>query len=249
MRALLHRRRSSRTPATRADRERRAREGMTLIEVMIVVIIIALAATGLSYSFGAVTRANLRSGAMTVAAASRFAYGRAISQGTTVRLVFNLAGEESTISFEEAHGRVTLARLGDATRQELEEGEDVDAVDPWAAAQARLEDTLTPSFGASPFSAIPGRRYQAQEVASGIRIVRLIVPHEPEPRTEGRGSIYFFPGGQTEHAVVWLADSSDHVYSVELHPLTGRARVYPEAYEPEELLDDGEGGSRSEVED
>lgn len=220
---------------------------MTLIEVLIVIVIIALAATGLTYSMGAITRANLRSAAMTVAAGSRFAYGRAISQGTTVRLVFDL--ETHQMSFEEAHGRVTLARLDDRTRQQLEDGEDEAAVDPWAAAQARLEDTLTPSFGASPFSAIPGQRYQAQELASNVRIVRLTVPHEPEPREEGRGAIYFFPGGQTEHAVVWLADSSDRVYSVELHPLTGRARVYPEAYEPERLLDDGRGRSRSEVDD
>ena len=37
--------------------------------------------------------------------------------------------------------------------------------------------------------------------------------------------------------------------SVELHPLTGRTHVYDYAYEPEHMLDDGEGHSRSEVED
>jgi general secretion pathway protein H len=220
---------------------------MTLIEVIIVVILMALAATGITYSIGAITRANLRSAAMTVAAGSRYAYGRAIAQGTTVRLAFDL--ESGQMSFEEAHGRVVLARIDDATRLELEDGEDQAAVDPWAAAQARLSDTLNPSFGASPFSAIPGRRYEARELASGVRIERLILPHEPEPRTEGTGHIYFFPGGQTEHAVVWLTDDSDRVYSVELHPLTGRARVYDYAYEPEQLLDDGRGQSRSEVED
>ena len=220
---------------------------MTLIEILIVIILIAIAATGVSYSLGAITRANLRSATMTVSAACRFAYGRAIAQGTTVRLSFNF--ETNEMSFEEAHGRVVLARTDDATRQRLEEGEDQAAVDPWAAARARLDDTLNPSFGASPFSAIPGRRYAAQELASGVRIERLIVPHEPEPRTEGTGHIYFFPGGQTEHAVLWLTDRSDRVYSVELHPLTGRGRVYAFAYEPENMLDDGNGRGHSEVDD
>ncbi len=232
--------RSSRT-------ERNKRSGMTLIEVLIVIIIIALAATGITYSLSAITRANLRSACMTVTAASRYAYNRAISEGSTVRLVFNL--DQSQMSFEEARGGITLARLDDATRQQLEEDEDGTAVDPWAAARARLSDTLRPSFGASPFSALPGSRFQARSLANGVRVLRLIVPHEPEPRTEGHGAIYFFPGGQTEHAVLWLGDDSDRVYAVEIHPLTGRAKVYDYAYEPENLLDDGQGQGRSEVED
>jgi general secretion pathway protein H len=218
---------------------------MTLIEVLIVVVIVALAASGIVYSLGALTQANLRSAAMTISAGSRFAYNRAIAQGKTVRIVFDL--DSGQMSFEEAHGRVTLARLDDATRQELEEGEDGTSVDPWAAARARLEDTIRPSFGRSPFAALEGDRYAARPLASGISIRKLIVPHEPEPRTEGRGAIYFFPGGQTEHAVVWVADSSDRVYSVEIHPLTGRTRVHSFAYEPEAMLDDGRGNGRSEA--
>ena len=229
----------------------RARAGMTLIEIMVVVVIMALAATGMAYGLGAVTRANLRSACMTVSAGARFAYGRAIAQNTTVRLHFVFEDEESgvaTMSFQEAHGRVVLARLDDETRQEIEEGEDA-AVDPWAAAQARLEDTLTPSFGASPFSQVPGRRFAPRPLASGIRIAKLIVPHEPEPVERGTGDIYFWPGGQTEHAVVQLVDDQDRIFSVEIHPLTGRGRVYDYAYEPEELLDDGRGGRRSEIDD
>lgn len=240
--------RAARAPARRARArasrvERRA--GMTLIEIIIVIIVIAIAATGISYSLGALTRANLRSACMTVTAGARFAYNRAISQGSTVRLVFDL--DTHQMSFEEAHGRVTLARLDDATRAELEDGEEGSAVDPWAAAQARLSEPLRPSFGASPFTAVPGQRYQARALASGVSIRQLIVPHEPEPRTEGRGAIYFFPGGQTEHAVLWVGDDSDRVYAVELHPLTGRTRVHDYAYEPEAMLDDGQGRSRSEV--
>lgn len=223
---------------------------MTLIEVLIVIIIVAIAATGISYSLGAITRANLRSAAMRISAGARFAYGRAIAQNTTVRLHFEIENEDggSTMSFQEAHGRVVLARVDDARRAEIEEGEAA-AVDPWAAAEARLEDSLTPSFGASPFSDIPGRRYAAQPLASNIRVMKVIVPHQPEPVEEGMADIYFWPGGQTEHAIVQIIDSSDRVYSVEIHPLTGRGRVYAYAYEPEELLDDGRGESRSEVGD
>jgi general secretion pathway protein H len=229
-------------------RSKRTQDGFTLIEMMIVVIIVALAATGASYAFGALERTQLRSGCMRIGAGARYAYNRSISQGTTVRLVFDL--DQETMHFEEAHGRVTLARTDDARRLEIgegEDGEDIAAVDPWAAARARLESTLRPSFGASPFQPIQGRRYTAHPLGNGVSIERLVTPHEPEPRTSGRGAIHFFPGGQTEHSVVWLSDGGDRVFAVELHPLTGRARVYNHAYEPDELLDEGADEPASEV--
>lgn len=224
---------------------------MTLIEVMIVVLILAVAASSLSYGFGALNRTQLRSACMRITAASRFAYNRAISRGTTVRLAFDF--EQDTMAIEEAHGRITLARTDDRRRMDIEgDNEDGDAdaaaVDPWAAAQARLADTLHPSFGASPFSPIEGRRYQPAPVAEGVEIERLITPHENDPRERGTGHVYFFPHGQTEHAVVWLTDGADTVFSVEIHPLSGRARVRASAYEPEELMIDGDEES-SEVED
>lgn len=213
---------------------------MTIIEMMIVVIIVAVAATGLSYGLGALERTQLRSACMKLTAGARYAYNRSIANGTTVRLVLDL--EQNTMGFEEAHGRITLARATDPRRAEIAaggDGGDISGVDPWAAAQARLESTLRPSFGASPFQAIEGRRYQARPLGDRITIERLITPHEPEPRERGRGSIYFFPGGQTEHAVVWLSDGADRVFSVEIHPLTGRTRVRDHAWEPDELLDQG----------
>ena len=50
--------------------------------------------------------------------------------------------------------------------------------------------------------------------------------------------MYFFPGGVTEQAVIQLSDSSDTVYSVEIRPLTGHARIHNFAYEPVDDLDD-----------
>jgi general secretion pathway protein H len=188
---------------------------------------------------------------MRVGAASRYGYNRSISRGTTVRLVFDL--DADTMGFEEAHGRITLARASSELRDRIledgDEDEDVSGVDPWEAARARLESTLRPSFGASPFQPIEGARYQTRPLGDGVTIERLIVPHEPEPRERGRGSIYFFPGGQTEHAVVWLSDGGDRVFSVEIHPLTARVRVYDHAFEPDELLDEGAEEQVSEVDE
>jgi general secretion pathway protein H len=227
---------------------------MTLIEVVVVVLIMALAASGLSFSLGALTKANLKSGAAKLASAARYAHYRAIIHGKTVRISFDLPG--NTFSLEEAHGKVALARADDERRaqgSEEEDGEEVVAVDPWAAAKSRIENALQPTFGASPFGALQSAsgqaltRYQNVSLGRRVQLVKLIVPHQPAPLEQGKGAVHFFAGGITEHAVLQLSDGAEAVYSVEIHPLTGRARIYPEAYEPRQLLGDPNDPDVSEV--
>ena len=89
---------------------------MTLIEVMVVIVIMALAASGLSFSLGALTKTNAEVGRGKLAAAARFAHYRAIINGTTVRIAFDMPG--NTFSVEEANGQVTLARKDDERRKD-----------------------------------------------------------------------------------------------------------------------------------
>lgn len=225
---------------------------MTLIEILIVIVIVALATVGVSFAVGALTRTRLRSSCVTVMAATRYAYNRAVSQGTTVRVLIDT--EANTISIEEAHGRVTLARMDDPLREESEGEDDSAAVDPWAAAQQRLQDTMRPSFGASPFSPIRDddgetlERFQPRPIGEGIQVVKMILPHEPQPRETGKGAIYFFPHGMTEHAVVQLSDGTN-IYSVEIHPLTARGKVHSFPFEPEPIREGASEEDLSEVED
>ena len=204
-----------------------------------VIAIIAIVITGATFGLGAVTRTRLRSSAFKVMSAARFAYSRSLTQGTTTRLQFDFA--KNTMAVEETETPVTLA-----TEAQLE-SDAGEAVDPWDLARARIEKPLDPIKPKSPFQPITSqsgkvlKRYTAQPLGNGITIHALITPHETDKRTDGEGSVYFFPGGLTEHAVIQLSDSSETVYSVEIHPLTGNARIYNFAYEPlDELDDEGE---------
>lgn len=228
---------------------------MTLLEILVVLAIMTLAASGLSFSLGALARTNLKASAGKLGAAVRFAYNRAITRGTTVRLHFAVPGGK--FSIQEARRGVTLAGDTDRARAPAtdDSGNTTASVDPWAAAQARLAEPMKPAVGASPFSSLVNAdgkaiaRYADVSLGRGVQIVKLIVAHEPEPLTEGDGAVHFFPGGRTEHAVIQLGDGREGVYSVEIHPLTGRVRVRPEAYEPRALLDGADGDAESEVEE
>ncbi len=219
-------------------------EGMSLVEVLVAVMVVALLAATATLGLGAATRGELRAACMKLVAATRYASNRAAVQGSTVRIALDF--EQGTLSLQEAHGAVTLTDASDERRaaEDDEEGRARGAADPWEAAKARLEDTMAPHLGRDPFGPLTGRdgevlrRFRPKPLGSGVRVVRLYAPHEPAPREEGIGHVYFFPSGVAEHAVVQLG-AGETVYSVEIHPYTGRARVHREAVEPE-TLEEGE---------
>jgi Tfp pilus assembly protein FimT len=226
---------------------------MTLIEIIIVVVIMALASAGMSLSLGAISRANLRSGAGKLGGAMRYAYNRAVSRAMTVRVVFKVPG--NTFSIEEAHGGILLTTKKDRDEKRAldSRGKTVDAVDPWAAAEARIKTPDKPVIGSSPFSALtnadgdPIKRYSNVSLGRGVEFKRLIVPHEPEPKTSGEGAVHFFPGGRSEHAYIELSDGREGIYTVEVNALTGRVKVYSGPHESLGLLDSEYDEDASEV--
>lgn len=91
------------------------------------------------------------------------------------------------------------------------------------------------------FEALEGKRGKPRELAGDTVFQRVYTPHEPSPREEGRAYVYFFPGGITEHTIIQLSDNNEDepmVFSVEIHPLNGRAVIHNFEFEPEEDLDD-----------
>ena len=204
----------------------------TLIEVMLVIAVIGLVMMGATTGLGALTRSNLRAASMKVVSASRFAYNRAVTQGNTTRVHFDF--ERNTMSVQESTGGVLLDR---------DEEAELDAVDPWAQAKARLETPNDPIQAPSRFGPIKKegvqlKKFDPQPIGDGIKVVKIITPRAERTETDLEGAIHFFPGGMTEHTVVHLSDRSEHVFAIEIHPLTGHAEIHNYAYEPEEVLDD-----------
>ena len=89
-------------------KSRRAQQGFSFIEMMIVVVIVGLMMGGVSLSIGATSRVKLRTSCWTVMAAVRYAFSRAVTQGTTTRLVLDFEGR--ALHIEETKGRVVLNR-------------------------------------------------------------------------------------------------------------------------------------------
>jgi general secretion pathway protein H len=65
------------------------------------------------------------------------------------------------------------------------------------------------------------------------KIKSVFTPRVTDPITSGRAYLYFFPLGQTEPAIITLSDPKDEsFYSLVVHPITGRVRIYSEEIQP-----------------
>lgn len=267
------------------------------MEVMIVIIIIAMLMGGVGLSVGATDRVKLRSSSWLVMSAVRFAYSRAVTQGTTTRLVLDFGGK--TVHIEETKGRLVLTRTdetGQGLRREDEEertAEEEDKKDAFLdlsggaglssstssgsslfgggmgslsmfglgsddgsggqlpnfedlALDEAFMSNLKQQFNANvtgykppTFKPLPGKQGKSRHLeGDSSQFLRVFTPHDLDPREEGRAYLYFFPNGTAEHAFIQLSDGDERIYTVEVHPLTGKSYFFNEEVEPEDELDD-----------
>lgn len=179
---------------------------------MIVVAVIALAATLAVPALASITGANARKAAGELAGSMRALYDVAALRNATCRMALDL--DKRSWWAECAPGRAGIAR------------------DPERAPEASLEERFPDEKDAEV------RRLLAK-TSFGKLEDRLVKPRELPGRTafgpvhvdgrrgaveEGVAYVYFFAGGQAQHAVVPIVDGSNR-YTIVLEPFTGRARV------------------------
>lgn len=230
-------------PRRRRARARGPLRGMTLIEVLIVMVIAILLVGGMVFASGQIQRSRLKSGASRVAAAMRIGFQRASSTGKRLRLVCDF--DNSTLWLEESSD-VMLVDAKDL----LGTG----GADPATGAErAALEEANRIAAGVqaprASFTAVPGPAGQPQPLQQGIAFRAVDSAHDTEPRTTGRGYVYFFASEAERASVqVKIAGSGDEhdVFSVVVAPLTGKATVMDGIVPIPRPKDDA---SASEVED
>ena len=229
----LHRPLAARRQAARADSPRarlpRARRGLTLIEVMITVTLVAVVTGAVVFGFGAASNARLKRSAILISGAVRIAYAHANATSKTVRLTFDF--DERSVTLEESSTQLMLTK-GDrtggaaaATEAEKAALEEAAAILKGSRAP-RPAFEPTKAFGWNPQEGKPGK-----ELASGIRFLQMETSHTDEPEDTGRAYLYFWPGGQTERAAIQIVKASSEAaadadaLTILVSPLTGKTEI------------------------
>ena len=208
-------------------RFRRNARGLTLVEVLIVVLLIALLSGGALLGPGVLRSSRVRAAATLIVSAVRLAQNRTNASGRPVRLVIDL--DQRRVLLEQASGSVFSREKGGVAGGA--EAEDEAEKKAKAETDRIMEGVRAPrpKFKPLPELTDPGSTSQGRELGSGVQVLSVQTEHDEEPVTEGRAYVYFWPGGITERANIRLKRSdlsgADDVLTILIDSLTGRASI------------------------
>jgi general secretion pathway protein H len=238
--------------------------GFTLIELLVALAIVALLTGGAVRGFRSLAKSDLRAGTAHLSGAIRYLFDRASTTGKYHRLVLDL--NEGRYWAEISDDKFYVPREAESQfdRRRREEDEAQQDQDERRKAEKR-EQTMSGTeysggFDPSKIEAGDFRPKRARFAAfketalrpvtlkkGSIKIAGVYTPRMTDEVVAGRAYIYFFPMGQTEPAIVHLSDETGETfYSIVVHPITGRTRIYNEYVRPPNGVEFDDEGNRIE---
>jgi len=235
-------------PQERAARSTRyAERGLTLVELLIVIALIAVLTGTVLMGPGMLEGSRLKSAATLIVSGVRLGIARASSTGRPTRLSFDL--DKGKLTLEEADSTVVLrehtkdASSGAAPATDLEKKAHAES-DRILQGPHAPRPTFKPVAG---FSSSPDQTGLGRSLGNGVEFISVQTDHDDEPRTSGQAYLYFFPGGTTERTAIQLKRRGDDTgLTVSISGLTGRAKIERGRVDLPPPRSDGEASERSE---
>ncbi len=220
--------------------------GFTLIEIIvaltIAVMMIAIAIPTLS----GLASMNEKSAAQQIIGTIRYLFDQSQLNHTYIRLVFDI--DANSYHAEEADNPVALLQkkleIRDGAVQEPEkEDEEIDEEEERKELMEEfdrlMEDRLEWQGWYNFKEKLRKREVKFQEykddlikerkLPDGVKIAGIFTLSLEKKATAGQVSLFFFPNGFVEPAVIYLSDTEEeNIWSIRVEPLTGKAIVYNE---------------------
>jgi len=203
---------------------------MTLIEILIVLLILALLMWSTAMSFGAANQAEVISSTNKLASSIRFAYDRARYTGAYYRIHIEFdkrrfrlqrAEEAMYLPATDRNGELDLIdqdELEDQAARDAQAAEAYyssvaaavfnqspdDPFDPYAVQKKQVPRARPPLFEAFEDEGTLGELGDPIQFPEEVEIVSVQTDSDPEPLVEGEADLYFFPRGRTQLAAIQL---------------------------------------------
>ncbi len=225
-----------------------AERGFTLIEVMVTLVILVLAAAVVIPSIAKTRLAELRSNAAKVAGTVRATYDQAALGGRSYRIAFDVDKQQLRVEVDKSQvqgGKGLMALAGmlkggggppgapaptpASALKDLgkagESGSKVDQVQP----PKELLGLLGGGAGDDPTAAGLADFQSAGHdlsLPSDAHLMDVWIEGMNQPAAEGVAYLQFWPGGYTQDALIHLSDTEGTVFTVEVSALTGSTRIF-----------------------
>ena len=226
--------------------------GLTLIEIMIVMTIVALVSGVAIAGSMQLPAARLRRSATMIASAVKVAYTRATATSRDLRLVMDL--DQQKIWLEQSDIPMLVKSADSAATGGAEAITQAEK----AAVEAGDRIIKGPPVPKPRFTAIEAYGFGDVETGKGgktlqggIKFRSVQTTHDDAPRRRGRAYLYFWPGGRTERASIQLRmgseDDRSGILTVLVSPLTGKVTVKSGPAELEVPTDDDHASDRQDT--
>lgn len=203
--------------------------GLTLTEILIVLVIAAGLMTAGFSMFGVLNQSNLRKEAMRMTAAIQHANNQAALSNRPFRLVIDL---ETNEYFTEVSDRRVVAR---STRDDYQEGLLPEEAQLLEESRRRQRNDFFREEEDDPFGMSRRTGFQRSEeavipprtLAGGIQVESVLTDNFRNPVRTGKVAIHFFPNGFQQQARVVLVDpDTGGKFTLITEPLTGRVLLF-----------------------
>ncbi len=240
------------------------RGGVTLLEIIVAVVIVAAVMSAAVPTLNSVSGVHMKTTSQKIAGNIKYLYDRAILERLYIRLVLDLDqhiywSESTKDPFFLSQKPLTVEEGAIVVEEEEEDEEDENWMrnnnilfdDPgnykW---QGWTEFANKFRKKKAVFSSYKTELSNRTDLPPHVRFYQVDTESVEEPVSNGQIYIHFFPNGYVEKAVIWLVNSSDledeellpeemEIYSVLISPLTGRSTVYDYKVElAEDMMDE-----------
>ncbi len=230
-------------------------EGFTLVEVLVAMLVVSLIITIGVKGFRSITKSNLRESTAHMSGAIRYLFDRASITGKYYRLVIDLSDGKywPEVSDDKFYAPNQAESEADRQKREAKEA----ASDEEERKRQEKQQLLYGNSSTSTDSSSSSTSFDMSKMEVGefrpkrarfaafketalkpvvlkkLKIKSFYTPRMTDPVTTGRAYLYFYPLGQTEPAIITLTDlTGESVYSLVVHPITGKVRIYNQEVRP-----------------
>jgi prepilin-type N-terminal cleavage/methylation domain-containing protein len=199
------------------------RGGMTLIEMLMVLLIVAgLAVIGI-LAFDSLSLGSLKAEALHVAGYMKYARGQAAIHQRHHRVIIDLESQEMWVEVDESaeDGEAGGGRI----LVDLPPG--VNAEPSSTRAYKEDDDPEGGAFGLRrrPYRAVEQKLAKKHKLRSGVRFHSVVTARDERPIEAGRAAIVFYPSGFVQRTAIQLEDDGTF-YTLEIQPMSGRVDIY-----------------------
>ena len=207
------------------------RNGMTLIDILIVVVLIASMMTLALIGLGIVGRSDVQGSALKFSSMIRYTFNMAATTNQTLQLKLDFETSTFTIERLDVFGGLSEEALRGDTLKSVQSG----SLSKKESRASRLddEDSRFGTVNRTPVEDILLSEDNTK-LDDEVYFVGLMTSHHDEMQTDGVGTINFFANGFVEKSIIYLGDeqardgADDGIYySIIVNPLTGQSSVIP----------------------